>query len=268
MAALPLILRSLWFLNTILCVVLVLRLFQLKLGRVYRAFFSYLLVIAFRNAVMWPLDVNDPAYRVIWKVTQPLVWVLYMAIVLELCSLIFKEYRGIQVLGRRVVYGCLAVAILVSMLILMPVWRNSGEPILSTPRFLMVERGIDSALVLLLLLLLVFLALLPIPLSRNVVIHSVLYAAFFMATALGIFIVNMTSFATSQIISTCLMGFSSLCLMAWITLLSREGESKLAAFRKPLPAAYEQMLVEQLSSINATLLRASEKVDSARLTVK
>lgn len=240
----------------------------LGLVRPYRAFFSYLVLIVLRNAFTLPLDVSGPAYRIIWKVTQPLVWVLYTIIVLELCSLIFKEYRGIQVLGRRVVYGCLVLSVLVSMLILTPIWRNSGEPILSTPRFLMVERGIDSALVLLLLLLLVFLALLPIPLSRNVVIHSVLYAAFFMASSLGIFIVNMTSFETGRIIGTCLMGVSSLCLIAWITLLSREGESKLAAFRKPLPTAYEQMLVDQLSSINATLLRASAKVDSARLAAK
>jgi hypothetical protein len=266
--SLPLILRSLWLLNILLCVGLVLRLLQLKLAGTYKGFFFYLLFIVVRSAVMWPLDLASRAYILIWKLTQPIAWVLYTLIVLELCSLIFKEYRGIQVLGRRVVYGCLAVAILVSMLILTPVWRNSGEPILSTPRFLMVERGIDSALVLLLLLLLVFLALLPIPLSRNVVIHSVLYAAFFMASSLGIFIVNMTRFESGRIISTCLMGVSSLCLIAWIALLSREGESKLAAFRKPLPTAYEQMLVDQLSSINATLLRASAKVDSARLTTK
>jgi hypothetical protein len=37
---------------------------------------------------------------------------------------------------------------------------------------------------------------------------------------------------------------------------------------KPLPAAYEEKLVEQLASINATLLRASSKVESARLVSK
>lgn len=238
--------------------------FQMKLARTYSAFVAYLIFIAVRGGLTWPLDMKSQAYITIWKLTQPLVWVLYTLIVLELCSLIFKEYPGIQVLGRRAVYGSLAVSALVSLMILAPTWRNSGEPMLSTPRFLMIERGIDSALVLLLLLLLVFLAILPIPLSRNVIIHSVLYAVFFTAGSMGIFIVNLTSFEAGRVISTCLMGVSFLCLIAWITLLSREGEHKIAVFRKPLPASYEQRLVEQLSNINATLLRASAKVDAAR----
>ncbi len=124
----------------------------------------------------------------------------------------------------------------------------------------MVERGIDSALVLLLLLLLVFLVLLPIPLSRNVVIHSVLYAIFFVTSSMGILIVNLTGFAQAvRIVSLCVQGIFLSCLVSWIALLSREGETKLAEFRKPLPTAYEQRLVEQLASINATLLRAGAK---------
>jgi len=211
------------------------------------------------------MDYASGSYSNFWRATEPVTWLLSTLVVLELCSLIFKEYRGIQVLGRWTIYGCLAVSVLISLILLAPTWRHSNEAILSIPRFLMVERGVDSALVLLLLLLLVFLAVLPIPLSRNVVIHSVLYATFFLSSSLGIFIANVASPQTVATISTCLMGVASLCLVAWIVLLSREGESKIAVMPKPLPAVYEQRLVEQLSSINATLLRASSKVESGRL---
>jgi hypothetical protein len=106
----------------------------------------------------------------------------------------------------------------------------------------------------------VFLVLLPIPLSRNVVIHSVLYAVFFVTSSLGILIVNLVGFAeVGSVVSVCVQGIFLSCLVGWITLLSRNGETKLAEFRKPLPAAYEQRLIEQLSHINATLLRASSK---------
>jgi len=209
---------------------------------------------------MWRLNIGSSTYMRVWKSTEPILWILYTLVVLELCSLIFKEYRGIQALGRWTVYGSLAASVFLSTVILAPTWRNSNEPILSTERFLMVERGIDSALVFLLLLLLVFLVLLPIPLSRNVVIHSVLYAIFFVTSSMGILIVNLVGYAEARgVVSACVQGIFLFCLVAWITLLSREGETKLAEFRKPLPEAYEQRLIEQLSHINATLLRASSK---------
>jgi hypothetical protein len=260
--------RSLWLGNMLLCSALVVRLYHSKLASTYRFFSASIAFTLVRSVVLWPIDDQSTVYTKIWKSTEPISWLLSTLVVLELCSLIFKEYRGIQVLGRRTIYASLAASVLISLILLAPTWRHSNQAILSTTRFLMVERGVDSALVILLLLLLVFLALLPIPLSRNVVIHSVLYATFFMASSLGIFIANMTSPQAGIVISTCLLGVSVLCLVAWIVLLSREGESKVAVMPKPLPAAYEQRLVEQLSSINATLLRASSKVESARLVGK
>ncbi len=261
MAAPTLILieRSLWFLDLIFSGLLSIRLCFLRLAPRYRFFVVFLIVSTLRPLAMWPLDPSSETYRVVWKSTEPIVWILYTLVVLELCSLIFKEYRGIQALGRWTVYGSLAASVFLSTVILAPTWRNSKEPILSTPRFLMVERGIDSALVFLLLLLLAFLVVLPIPLSRNVVIHSVLYAVFFVTSSVGILFVNLTGFEVGRVVSAGVQGIFLLCLIGWITLLSRQGETKLAEFRKPLPAAYEQRLVEQLAHINATLLRASAK---------
>jgi hypothetical protein len=260
--------RSLWLGNIVLCSVLIGRLYLVKLAATYRFFFTSITFTLVRSISVWQIDPRSPVYATFWKATEPISWLLSTLVVLELCSLIFKEYRGIQVLGRRTIYASLAASVLISLILLMPTWRHSNQAMLSIPRFLMVERGVDSALVILLLLLLAFLALLPIPLNRNVVIHSVLYSTFFMASSLGIFIANMTNPQTSILISTCLMGVAFLCLVAWIGLLSPEGETKVAVMPKPLPAAYEQRLVEQLSSINATLLRASSKVESARLVGK
>lgn len=263
-AALLTIERWLWLASCILSAVLATRLFLIKLSRTYRFFLASLAFTVVRTVVMWPLDIKSGAYWTFWISTEPVTWLFSTLVVLELCSLIFKEYRGIQLLSRRAVYAGLGASLLISVALLVPTWRHSNEPFLSTSRFLMVERGVDSTLVILLLILLVLLALLPIPLSRNVVVHSTLYAAFFMASSLGIFIVNITSFQRyGDMISTVLMGFSLLCLVAWIALLSPQGETKIADIPKLVPADYEQRLVEHLSSINTTLLRARSKVDSA-----
>ena len=260
--------RSLWLCNTVLSAALVFKLYFSKLAANYRFFFAAILLSIIRTVVIWRIDTSSQAYFNFWRATEPITWLLNTLVVLELCSLIFREYRGIQVLGRRAIYGSLAVAVLISLILLAPTWRQSNQPMLALQRFLMVERGVDSALVILLLLLLVFLALLPIPLSRNVVIHSILYATYFLSGSIGIFIANGTSAEAGLIISTCLIGVSFLCLCAWNVLLSRAGESKIAVMPKPLPTAYEEKLVEQLASINATLLRASAKVESARLASK
>ena len=260
--------RSLWLGDTVLSGVLVCRLVFSRLVPTYRFFFAAIVLSIVRSVVTLRMDQYSKSYLNFWRATEPVTWLLNTLVVLELCSLIFKEYRGIQVLGRRTIYASLAAAVLISMILLAPTWRHSDQPILSLQRFLMVERGVDSALVILLLVLLAFLALLPIPLSRNVVIHSILYATYFLSSSIGIFIANVTSAGTLIVISACLMGVSFLCLSAWNLLLSREGETKVAIMPKPLPAAYEQRLVEQLSSINATLLRASSKVESARLVGK
>jgi hypothetical protein len=122
----------------------------------------------------------------------------------------------------------------------------------------MIERGIDFAIVLLLLLLLAFLVLFPIQLSRNVIIHSILYAIFFTSNSMGILIVNLTGYRLSIAVSTCLMGVSDLCVVGWLILMSREGEQKIMAIRHPVPVD-ESRLVAQLAEINATLMRARKQ---------
>jgi len=260
--------RSLWFCNAALSAILIGKLFFSRLAFTYRFFCLSAIFSFIRLVVTWRMDLASQAYFNFWRAAEPVTWLLSTLVVLELSSLIFKEYRGIQVLGRRAIYGSLAAAVLISLILLAPTWRQSNQPMLAFQRFLMVERGVDSALVILLLLLLVFLALLPIPLSRNVVVHSVLYATYFLSGSIGIFIANGTSAEVRLVISTCLMGVAFLCLLAWNVLLSPAGETKIAVMPKPLSAAYEEKLVDQLASINATLLRASSKVDAARLASK
>lgn len=257
---LPLIERALWFLGLILSAVLCFRLITLKLARAYKFFFCYLVFNTGRSLVMWPLSWSSPVYVTIWNWTEPVVWVLYVLVVLELCGLAFKEYRGIQALGRWTIYGSLGVALFFSTLSLVPTWVGSKSPAFSTQRFLMVERGIDFCLVLLLLIVLASLVLFPIRLTKNVTLHAILYSAYFTSNSIGIFIVNMTGSRILDIVSCCLMGVQAVCLTSWVALLSREGETKTMVIRPPV-AADEERLVEQLASINATLLRASGKAN-------
>jgi hypothetical protein len=255
---LVLIQRWLWFLGTVFELLLVVRLFRLELARKYRLFLAYLVFDSVRSLVMWFYFPGSVAYRNLWRATEPVIWLLYVLVVLELCSLVFKDYRGIQALGRWIVYGSLALSVLLSIITVLPTWIHSTEEPFSMQRFLMVERGIDFAIVLLLLLLLAFLVLFPVQLSRNVIVHSVLFAAFFTTSSMGILVVNLTSYRLGASVSTILMGVTDFCLIAWMILMSRAGEEKIMAIRHPVPLD-ENRLVAQLAEINATLMRARKQ---------
>ena len=249
-----LIQRCFWLVGILLPLVLFGRLFLLKLAGNYRFFLAYLLFDTVRSLVLWFYSPGSSFFLNIWLSTEPIVWILYVLVVLELCSLIFKDYRGIHALGKWIIYGSSAISVLVSIITVLPTWRRSTDAVVSFQRYLMIERGVDFAIVLLLLLLLAFLVLFPIQLSRNVIIHSILYAIFFMSYSMGILIVNLTGYRLSIALSTCLMCVSVLCMIGWLILMTREGEQKIMAIRH-LPVD-ESRLVAQLTEINATLLRA------------
>jgi hypothetical protein len=255
---LPLVQRSLWFIGTLSLLLLVGHLFRLKLAPKYRFFLAYLIFDSIRSVVMWFYSPGSVAYRSLWQATEPVIWLLYVLVVLELCSLAFKDYLGIQALGRWIVYGSLLLSVLLSIVTVLPTWMHSTEGTFSMQRYLMVERGIDFAIVLLLMLLLVFLVLFPIQLRKNVIVHSVLFAIFFTTSSMGILIVNLTSYRLGVSVSTVLMGVTDLCLIGWLVLMSREGEQKIMAIRHPVPVD-ENRLVAQLAEINATLMRARKQ---------
>jgi len=252
--------RSLWLLFIVLSLGLAARLLALKLAQNYRFFLTYLFFDSSRAVVMWFFRLGSVTYRDLWLVTEPVIWALYVLVVLELCTVALKGYRGIQALGRWTIFGSLVFSVFLSLMTVAPTWGRSRESASKLSRYLMVERGIDFALVLLVLVLLAFLTLFPIQLSKNVIIHCVLYSIFFISNTIGILIANLTGYQLNSTVSDSLMGVADLCLIGWLILMSREGEEKIMAFRPPIPAVDESRLIEQLANINATLLRASKRV--------
>jgi hypothetical protein len=259
MNAISLTERLLWYLQTGLSAILIWRFFHLKLARPYRFFVAYLVLQTLRFFVVLALNANRALYGTIWKITEPMVWVLYILLVLEVCFLVFKEYRGIYTLGRWAIFGSLIVAVFLSVFTLLRTGISANDSWVQP--YLMVERGIDFALVILLLLIVAFLVLLPIPLSRNATIHSVLYAIYFLSNSLGILIVNLKGYGMRGTMSASLMGVSTLCLVGWLVLLDREGESQIMVLRKQWTSSDEERLVGQLAAINATLLRAPRNLN-------
>jgi hypothetical protein len=274
MSALPLeqAVQYLWWVDVAGHMGLFARLRLAGLHRIYRFFSAYLLFGVLRAALLMGAPrlysvIGGPSaarhgpnlYGWIWVATQPLVWVFYVLVVLELYTLVLQNYKGIASLGRWVMLAGLTVGLLVSALSLSADLSNPTEafPILRV--FFVIDRGLSSSLVIFLLIITGFLAWYPVPLSRNLVVHCAVYAVYFLSLSMVVLVRNLVGANVMGIVNVAQLSIELACLMVWLFLLNRAGESKTVRVRPQPTPEDEQALVEQLEAINSTLLRAARK---------
>lgn len=264
--------RCIWWLTIIGHLALYIRLRMTGLHHTYRFFSGYLLFRVVRAALLmgvpWGVSVferepNVPfatnAYGYLWAATEPVVWVFWVLVVLELYSLVLQNYKGIASLGRWVLLAGLVIALMVSALTLHVDLSNADQQFHVLRYFSVIDRGVVSSLVVFLLFISCFLAWYPVPLSRNVVVHCIVYAAYFLSLSLVVLLRNLTGNAVTQTVNILLSCVTLVCLVVWTALLNQQGERKAVRIRPPAGAQEEQALVEHLAAINSTLLRAARK---------
>jgi hypothetical protein len=259
MARVPSIESVLWFAAIACYAILLARMAVSRLHLVYRHFFIYLLFRLCRSLLLAGLDRHFSAYGWVYLGTEPIIWVLYVLVVLELFTIVLRDYPGIQTLSRRVLAAGLAISAAVALATLLPDLGNPAEryPILRI--MYVAERVVMSSLVVFFAILTAFLAWYPVPLSRNVVVYCVGYSLYFITATMGLFVRNIAGEAVTRITSTVLQGFAVACLISWIALLNRQGETKRVSLRSHMPAPDEARLVGQLESINRGLLGSAKK---------
>ena len=87
-----------------------LRLLRCRLHRRYSVFFAFLLFSSVRTAVLLVFPTNTSGYMKIWVLTEPVLWVFYILLVLELYSLILEDHKGLHTLGRWAMYAASATS--------------------------------------------------------------------------------------------------------------------------------------------------------------
>ena len=246
-----------WFSSIVLTLLLIARILLSRLETAYGWFLAFLFVSVAQSAAVL-LAPNEEIYGWIFVITQPVVWVLFILVVLELYSRVLQKHPGIATLGQWTVLGALPISIGVSILTLIPELSGSPGryPILFY--YSVVERGLMSSLVVFLLLIAGFLVWFPVSLSRNAVLHAMVYAVYFLSATMALFVENLQGEGFKATVSTFLIGVTDVCLLVWIAFLNRQGEESLLVLRHYLPAQDEGRLLQQLESINAALNRAQK----------
>jgi hypothetical protein len=240
---------------------LIARLLITGLWREYPVFFWYF-VFRIPNT-LWPLFINfqsnSRVYQKVWICTEPVAWLFHVLVVFELCRLVLTGHRGLFTLGKWAMYISLLIAIAISVLSLIPKFKprmTFDTKMMGT--WFAVARGIDFALAVFLILLLFFLSRFPVKLKRNVVVHATLYTLFFFGEAFTVFLRTFFGATANHSTSLFLTAFSCACILAWIILLTPQGELVQASFPTFSPQR-EQTALRQLENLNATLLKVSSK---------
>jgi len=237
---------------------LVVKLCTAGLCLTYRSFTAYLIFRVARGLVLLCIPWKTSLYAKVYTATEPILWFFYIVVILELYSLALGRFKGIATLGRWVISGALIAAVTISIVSLIPD-LSSPHPYPYIHLTTVIGRAVCGSLALFLLGVTVFLVLFPVPLSRNVVVHSVVYSIYFLTLTLAYFVHNVFGPQTLPVVNLVLQGVTGLTLVAWMLLLSPAGEQVVVASRRPWEAEDEERLVRHLDLINAALLRVARK---------
>lgn len=259
MARVPSIESILWFFNIAGYAILLAKLVVSHLHLIYRCFFAYLGIRLARALVLTWLERGTNAYGWTYVATEPVIWVLYVLVILELFTVVLKDYQGIQTLSRRMLAGALAISAVMALATLLPDLGTPTERYPVLRAVLVAQRVVMSSLVVFFAILTAFLVWYPVPLCRNVVVYCAGYCVYFISATMGLFVRNIAGEGVTRAISTVLQGFAAACIFAWIWLLSAKGEAKRMVVRQNIPPLDEDRLVSQLDAINRSLLRSARK---------
>ena len=203
--------------------------------------------------------VNSDAYFRVFIWSDPLLILFYILVVVELYSLVLERYKGLYTLGRWAMYASVVIAVLVSVLTFLPkIAHQNSEPSRILMYEIAAERGVDLSLVIFILLIVLFLSRYPVPLSRNVVVHTGIYAVFFLSDTFVLLLRTVVGKRATDTVNLCLTILTSACAIGWWLLLSAKGE-EVQVNAPHLSAGSEERILNQLDSLNATLLRVSRK---------
>jgi hypothetical protein len=246
-----------------------LKLFHTGLYKRYHVFFAYFvfripymtasLVLTNLTGLHGGAGIKSDLYFYLFFCSEPFFLLAYILMVMELYQLVLERYKGLYTLGRWAMYGAILISGTISILTLLPkIGASMPEPSKWLFYEVGAERGVDLALVIFILLIVWFLSKYPVPLSRNVVTHTVIYSVFFLSDALVLLWRTLLGYHVNDIFNVVSSAISSGCAIAWWLMLSAKGEEVRVQVPQVRPDSEERIL-QQLDLINATLLKVSRK---------
>jgi len=232
------------------------------LHRQYRILLIFLCIQSSRSlslfVAQWVIPTRQ-AYSWTWVHTEPILWLSYILLVSDLYSLVLQKYKGLQTVGRWILFISIPLAIVISIVSVLPTLHKPASEISVVFYFDLVNRGIMFSLVIFILLILSLLSWYPITLSRNVMLHCVICTIFFISASMGYLVRNVQGGAVHNAVNLAHLVITAVCWSGWLFLLTPRGETAHMVMRREWSKEEERRLVEQLTAINSSLLRTARK---------
>lgn len=231
-------------------------LFRRGLVGSYRAFFWYLCAECVIGLVWSAIRSAGNNYYIglAYLISQPLLWVFYLAVVLEIYRKCLYRFRGIARVGQQILLFGLIGSMILSVATIQPDLELSRH--LSAVKVLYVtaaHRVITGGITLFLLLLAVVLNWFPVPIAPNTLLHTAVSFFFFLSMTVAHLYRNLTGTDATDNMNAIVMVMGTGCLIAWGVRLVPEGESDGGIpGQSPKDGGW---LLEQMEAINRALLR-------------
>lgn len=254
----------LWYLGLPIMAAILWRLYALGLIGRYPALFWCLGVQLARGAGLTLLKVNTTAYAVTYIVSLPVVLVAYVCVALEIYSHAVESYRGLFIVGRRVMLGVFAGSAAIAILIHLGELRAPGEQFQTLRAVLLVESAVCLMLLMFLVAIAIFLVWYPANVRKNVLLYSFSFSFYMGAQCATLFLRNSDPTTMVRIASMVRLLLDNLSLVALAVFLQSAWESERRPSAAGLSAEQRQRLLSQLNHLNATLERGAKPPHSAR----
>jgi hypothetical protein len=234
-----------------------------KLRMRYRVLFAFLCFHVIRSLSLFVVSYlfvrGRNAYAWTWMLTEPLMWIFYVLLILELYSLVLEDFKGLKTVGRWIFYIALPVSILISFASVIPNWQKPDEKWPTILYFIVIDRGVMFGLVVFTLVFLALLSSYPIRMSRNLIIHIGVMTAFLISASLVYLVRNVGGHTANALTNMINQIITVLVWSTWLVFLTPKGEAKKATIHRQWSPSEEERLVNQLTAINSSLLRATRK---------
>lgn len=253
--------------NIALSAILIVRLLALRIHHVYRVFCLFLISeLAFSLiALIKALSPEAlPDYRLIWLSLEPVVWVFTLWTVYALLDAVLAKLPGILGFSRKVLNGSFLLAGVIGLTSAQPEYMASGAAGLEgidriVGAGVVFDRVICTVALLSLVFILGFLLWFPVEISKNLLVFSTGFLAYFAAKAVLLLTHSLWSHESMRLVSNLVMFISSACLAYWAMFLSRQGEMVPVRVGHIWQRREQERLVGQLEAMNAALLRAAAR---------
>lgn len=254
--------------SDVLCIVLITRLLTLRLHRVYRVFCLFL-VFELAGSLIYIVEKNlppeqRPDYRITWIGLEISLCVLSLWMVYALLIAILAGLPGILKFSRKLLNVIFASALAFAfwsgwaefgiskaLSFITPLGRDVGETVI-------LYQAICTAALIALLAILLFILWFPVQMPRNLAVFSIGFVIYFAATGASLMTWSLSSRVTEGMSDRVLLVVLSLCYLYWTLFITPRGEERPVRIGHSWHPAQQQVLLDQLTAMNASLLHAAQ----------